>query len=66
MEIEVLRKRVRFISVIGLVMALAGLALVVTGQSVLWGVVLLVPGLIMASTYRVATVIRLNYEMKQR
>jgi hypothetical protein len=66
MDIEVLRKRVKFIWVIGLVMALAGLALVVTGQSVLWGMVILVPGLIMASTYRVATVIRLNYEMKQR
>jgi hypothetical protein len=43
-----------------------GFFLVMVGQSVLWGIVLLVLGLIMASTYRVTAVMRLNYEMKQR
>ena len=66
MEDEVMRKRVRAISAIGLMLAVLGLLLIATGQSVLWGTVILIPGLIMASIFRVALVMRLNYEIKQR
>jgi membrane-bound ClpP family serine protease len=66
MEMDALLQELRLISAVGLLLTVIGFFLVMVGQSVLWGIVLLVLGLIMASTYRVTAVMRLNYEMKQR
>jgi len=65
MDPESLHRRLRLISLLGVVISASGLILIILQEHIILGIILLVPGMIMVSTFKTATVLKLTYEMKK-
>lgn len=63
MDPEGLHRRLRLISVVGVLMSISGFILIALEEVILLGVLLLIVGMIMASTFKTAMVLKMRYEL---